>query len=189
MTLKEMTKKILVMIEEYVEDSESYTSDQDIEMKIRETINQVMYELSRIKKIPDYVGMEVEEGDLIRFEDITEVTGYEVYQLDRVHGTNFEFRANGTIIKVLQSGMLEIDYFRYPERITDKTSGSYEFELSADVLEILPYGVAGDLLKTDVSTEYGAIFSNRYEQMIQRLDPRNSMGIFTIEGGANSWLI
>lgn len=188
MTLKEMTKKILTMIEEYDENAESFTSDQDIEMKLKETINQVMFELARIKKIPDYVGMEVNEGDLIRFEDIASLTGYEVYQLDKVHGVNFEFRANGTIIKVLQSGELEIDYFRYPERITDKTSGSYEFELSADVLEIMPYGVAGDLLKTDVSTEYGTIFSTRYEQMKQQLDPRNSMGIFTIEGGA-SWLI
>lgn len=185
MTLAEMKKKILTMIEEYDKNLASLTSDQDIEMKLHDTINQVMFELARIKKIPDYVGMEVNAGDLIRFEDITEVSGYEVYQLDRVRGLNFEYRANGTIIKVLEDGMLEIDYFRYPERLTDKTTGSYEFELSDDILEILPYGVAGDLLKTDVSTEYGAIFSNRYEQMIARLDPRFAVAMFTVEGGVN----
>lgn len=185
MTLKEFKKKVLTMIEEYVETSETYTSDQDIELKLNSTINQIMFELARIKKMPEYVGIEVQEGDLIRFDDIAEASGFEVYQLDRVQGAMFEYKAGGTIIKALEDGMLDIDFFKYPEQITDKTSDSYEFELSADVLEIMAYGVAGDLLKTDVSTEYGAIFSNRYEQMIARLDPRFAMKMFSVEGGVS----
>ena len=164
------------------------TSDPDIETKLNDTINQVMFELARMKKIADYLEMEVKQGDLIRFEDIANESGYEVYQLDRVSGAKFEFKADGTIIKVLENGTLEIEYFRYPERITENTKGTYEFELSQDALEILPYGVAGDLLKTDVSTEYGKIFSDRYETMLSRLDPRSSMGMFLVEGG-NAWLI
>lgn len=183
MTLTEMKKKILGMIEELDLDEVGLTSDQDIETKLNDTINQVMYELARMKKIPDYVEMEVQAGDLVKFEDIATASGFDVYQIDRVRGVEFEFRANGTIIKVMESGTLEIDYFKYPERITEKTNGSYEFELSADALEIMPYGVAGDLLKTDVSTEYGQIFTNRYEQMLQRLDPRYSTGMFSVEGG------
>jgi hypothetical protein len=183
MTLTEMKKKILGMIEELDIDETSLTSDQDIETKLNDTINQVMFELARMKKIPDYVEMEVTEGDLVRFEDIANASGFDVYQIDRVRGVDFEFRANGTIIKVMESGTLEIDYFKYPERITEKTSGNYEFELSQDALEILPYGVAGDLLKTDVSTEYGKIFSDRYELMLSRLDPRNAMGTFSVKGG------
>ena len=182
MTLAEMKKKVLGMIEELDINTASLTSDQDIEIKLNDTINQVMYELARMKKIPDYVEMEVQAGDLIRFEDIATASGYDVYQIDRVHGA-FEYKANGTIIKALADGVLEIDYFKYPERITEKTNGSYEFELSADALEIMPYGVAGDLLKTDVSTEYGQIFTNRYEQMLQRLDPRYSTGMFSVKGG------
>jgi hypothetical protein len=185
MNLTEMKKKILGMIEELDPDTESLTSDQDIETKLNDTINQVMYELARMKKIPDYAEIEVQAGDLVRFEDITAVSGYDVYQLDRVRGVDYQFRANGTIIKVLESGTLEVDYFKYPELITEKTNGSYEFELSADALEILPYGVAGDLLKTDVSTNYGEIFTQRYELMLSRLDPRYSLGMFSVEGGVN----
>lgn len=188
MNLTEMKKKILGMIEELDTEEESLTSDPDIETKLNDTINQVMFELSRMKKIADYLVIEVKEGDLVRMDDIARASGYEVYQIDRVRGVKFEFRANGTIIKVLESGTMEIDYFRYPERITEKTSGTYEFELSQDALEILPYGVAGDLLKTDVSTEYGKIFSERYELMLSRLDPRTSMGVFSVEGG-NAWQI
>lgn len=183
MNLTEMKKKILGMIEEIDVDTESLTSDQDIETKLNDTINQVMFELARMKKIPDFVEMEVQAGDLVRFEDIANASGFDVYQIDKVRGVEFELKANGTIIKVLESGTLEIDYFKYPERITEKTNGSYEFELSADALEIMPYGVAGDLLKSDVSTEYGAIYSTRYESMLQSLDPRYSMGSLYVEGG------
>ena len=183
MTLTEFKKKVLGMIEELDTDSESLTSDQDIELKMNDTINQIMFEIARMKKMPDYVEMEVQEGDLVRFEDISNASGYDVYQLDRIRGVSFEYRANGTIIKVLESGTLEIDYFKYPERITDKTNGSYEFELTDDALEVMVYGVAGDLLKTDVSTSYGQIFTERYETMLGRLDPRYALGTFSVEGG------
>ena len=185
MTLLEMKKKVLGLIEELNPDSELLTDDPDIATKINEVINMVLYELARFKKIPDYVEIEVKKGDLLTFADIERESGYEVYQLDVVRGLEFQYKAQGTKIKILEDGIAEIDFYRYPERITDKTPNSYEFELSADALEIMPYGVAGDLLKSDVSTDYGTIYSQRYESMIQRLDPRYSMGSIYIEGGVN----
>jgi hypothetical protein len=106
-----------------------------------------------------------------------------VYQIGLVGGVDYSPKASGTILKILSSGTAEIDIFVYPERITSKTNDSYEFELSADALEIMPYGIAGDLLKSDVSTEYGTIYSTRYESMLQRLDPRYQMASIYIEGG------
>jgi hypothetical protein len=47
----------------------------------------------------------------------------------------------------------------------------------------MPYGVAADLLKSDVSAEYGAIYATRYKEMLQMLDPRYQMNSITIEGG------
>ena len=122
---------------------------------------------------------------MVTFEDIEKECGYEIYQLGTVCGVNYTPKANGTVLKILESGTAEIDCYVYPERITDKTNGSYEFELSPDVLEIMPYGVAGDLLKSDVSTEYGSVYSTRYEAMLQRLDPRYQLGSIYIEGGVN----
>ena len=109
--------------------------------------------------------------------------GYSIYQIGTISGVNHVFRADGTIVKVLESGTAEIDCFVYPERITEKTNDSYEFELSADALEVMPYGIAGDLLKSDISTEYGSIYSTRYEAMLQRLDPRYHMTSIYFEGG------
>ena len=96
----------------------------------------------------------------------------------------YESKASGTVLKIRESGVAEIDLFVYPERITDETKDkAYEFELSSEVLEIMPYGVAGDLLKSDVSAEYGNIYSARYEAMKQMLDPRYQIGSIAIEGG------
>ncbi len=183
MTLKEMKKKVLSLIEELNEESQHLTDDPDIAAKFLSVTNQIMYELARMKKIAKYVEMEVEKGDTLTFDDIGQMVGYDIYQISLIGGVNNVPKANGTIYKILESGTAEIDVFVYPERITDKTSDSYEFELSPDALEIMPYGIAGDLLKSDVSAEYGNVYSVRYESMLQRLDPRNNMGSIYIEGG------
>lgn len=185
MKLAEFKKKVLGLIEELNPNHEALTDDPDIATKLEDVITQIMFEVARIKKIPDYVEMEVEEGDLIRFEDITDETDYNVYQLGLISGVKHERKAQGTIIKAWESGTLEIEYFRYPTRITDKNREKYEFELSDDVLEVMVYGVAGDLLKSDVSSDYGKIYSDRYDSMLQQLDPRYSMPTISIEGGIN----
>ena len=93
-------------------------------------------------------------------------------------------KASGTVMKMMETGTAEINCFVYPERITENTKDkAYEFEQSSDVLEVMPYGVAGDLLKSDVSTEYGAIYSNRYQEMLSRLDHRYQMPTMYIDGG------
>ena len=184
MTLLEMKQKALRLIEELNPSSEVLTDDPDIAAKINDVINQIMYELARLKKIPKYVEIAVNAGDVLTFEDIERESGYEIYQLGTIFGVNYTSKANGTVLKILESGTAEIDCFVYPERITANTKDkAYEFELSPDVLEIMPYGIAGDLLKSDVSTEYGAIYAQRYEQMKNMLDPRYQMPTFSVEGG------
>lgn len=185
MTLLEMKKKVLGLIEEVNPNSELLTDDPDIATKINDVINQIMYELARMKKIPKYVEMEVTEGEMVTFENIGDAVGYELYQLGTVGGVNCVPKAGGTVLKILETGTAEIDCYVYPERITETTKNSYEFELSQDALEIMPYGIAGDLLKSDVSAEYGSIYSTRYETLLSRLDPRYSMTSVYIEGGVD----
>lgn len=183
MTLKEMKMKALRLIEEVSPEHPLLTEDPDISAKINDVVNQVMFELIRQKKIPKYVEMAVSEGDLITFEDISTEVGYEVFQLSNVSGVKYAPKANGTVLKILESGTAEIDCYVFPEVITASTKDNYQFEISQDLLEIMPYGIAADLLKSDISTEYGSIYATRYETMLQRLDPRYQMGIVYVEGG------
>lgn len=183
MKYDEMKRKVLGLIEELNPESKDLTDDPDIAMKYESVLTQKMFEMCRFKKIPDYVEMDVKKGDILRYEDITDETDYEVYQINTIRGVSHEMKAEGTVIKFLEDGVAEIDYFRYPTRITDKNRAKYEFELSQDVLEILPYGIAGDLLKSDVSADYGRIYSEQYELMKRELDSRYAMPSISIKGG------
>ena len=184
MTLKEMNAKVLVLIEEAKAGETHTTEDPDIAAKIHEVTNQIMFDMARMKKIPKYVEMAVTKGQVVTLEDIGKECGYDVYQIGLFAGVDNTPKAGGTVWKIHEDGTAEIDLFVYPERITATTKPeAYEFELSPDCLEIMPYGIAGDLLKSDISTEYGSNYSTRYESMLQRLDPRYQMGSIYIEGG------
>lgn len=184
MTLYEMKQKVLALIEELNPASEQLTDDPDIATKHNAVINQILFEMCRIKKIPKYVEVAVEDGDLLTFDDLETEIGYPVYQLCLVGGVKHEIKAGGTVIKIRESGTAEIEVYVYPERITETTKDkAYEFEVSDDVLEVMPYGIAADLLKSDVSAEYGSVYATRYEQLKQMLDPRHAMNMVTIEGG------
>lgn len=185
MTLGDIKENTLTLIEEYNPDIvKNFTDDEDIGVKMNGSVNRAMYELCRIKKIPKYIKMKVDAGKEVTFSDLAKECGYEIYQVSRITGVRYEPRADGTIYKILESGDAEIDVYVYPEAITKKTSNSYELELSADVLEIMPYCVAADILSTDVSSNYRE-FKQRYETMLSRLDTRNKMPTFQIVGGYN----
>ena len=176
MTLTEMETQILSMIEEVNENNPDLTDDPDIQAKIFYVINQIQNELSRIKKITAYEIYEVTSiDDVYSLPD--KLSNF--YQLNKILGVKYNIIDDKVIWE--ETGTAKIFYYKYPEQITSETDvDSYKFELSQDVLEILPYGVAGDLLKSDPSTNYGQIYSNRYEQMKQQLDPRPHTGFIYI---------
>ncbi|MCQ2087694.1 MAG: hypothetical protein MJZ37_06470 [Bacilli bacterium] len=184
MTLEQMKKKVLALIEEIdTSVSTDFTNDPDIKAKMPYVINQVMYELARIKKIPAHKSITV-DTDVKDTYDYSDIDGTnEIYQLSNVTGIEYELLAQGTEIKFLENGTAEIEYFKYPIRIDETTANTYTFEISADVLEIMPYGVAADLLKSDISNAYGNIYATRYEQLKQQLDIRYNTGFCEIGEG------
>ena len=183
MTLLEMKKKVLGLIEELNIDSKKLTDDPDIATKLNDVINQIMFELCRFKKIPKYIELAVTKGEIITLAELERACGYSVYQVSNFGNVDNTPKASGTVFKINETGTAEVDLFVYPERITDKTKDDYEFELSDDVLEIMPYGVAAHLLLSDVSAEYGSVYGKEYEKMLNRLDPRYKMASVYIDGG------
>lgn len=180
MTLQEMKKKVLRLIEEINPNSEFLTDDPDLATKINDVINQIQNELARIKKIPAKDEMEVSTGDEV---DLNEIDN-RIYQLNIVRGV--ENTVIGDTIIFNGDGTAKIYYYKYPIQITeDVNEDEYTFELSQDLLEIMPYGVAGDLLKSDISANYGQVYSSRYEQLKQQFDPRYHMGSIYIDTGGD----
>ena len=178
MYLKEMKEKTLKLIEEISEESQTLTDDPDIAEKINDVINQIMFELARIKRIPAIETLEVKADEEVELEK--ELKNF--YQLEIIKGIQYEIF--NTFIIPKEDGIAKVYYYKYPKRITkDTVDTDYKFELSDDALEVMPYGVAADLLKSDVSNQYGNIYAKRYEELKQGLDPRYSQGIYTIVDG------
>lgn len=177
MTLEEMKQKVYSMIEEYSEDAENLTEDEDLAMKMNSVINQIQNELARFKKIDAYKQMEVTEGQMINLTDIDT----NIYQLNIIRGVSYD--PLGDRIWFNEDGTADVYYYKYPKQINADTEDDYRFELDRDALEIMPYGVAGDLLKSDVSSNYGTVYSNRYKELIQTLDPRKGMHSMYFDGG------
>ena len=179
MTLEEMKIKVYSVIEEYSEDAEDLTEDEDLAIKMNSCINTILNEMSRFKKINAYTTLSVEEGDNLTFKEIID----DMYQLNLIRGVDYETIQDRVIFN--ETGTAEVYYYKYPEQITNETEDSYEFELDIDALEIMPYGIAGLLLASDVSNNYGQIYTNLYREKISQLDSRKTMPTVTITGGIN----
>lgn len=177
MTLEEMKTKVYSLIEEYEEDADDLTSDEDLALKMNHVINQIQNELARFKKIEAYTTLEGSKGDLIDFSSVDN----NLYQLNIIKGLNCEII--GQKIKFNEDGVAEVYYYVYPSQIDADTADDFTFDLSIDALEIMPYGVAADLLKSDVSSNYGQIYAERYRELKNELDPRYAMGAVYIDGG------
>lgn len=189
MTLGDLKKKTLALIEEINPEATGLTDDPDIEAKLPYVINQILHELARFKKIPAYEEIEVEEGDILdlttlgRDEDAEEPDTRNIfYQLDIIRNVEYEYLDN-LHVRFLEDGTALVKYFRYPVNIDMDSDDTTILDLSDDALEIAPYGIAADVLKADVSNQYGTIYANRYREMIQSLDSRYSMGSVEFDGG------
>lgn len=186
MTLTEMKDRTLSLIEEVNPESEYLTDDIDIQAKINYVIDIKAHELARIKKIAATETIDVKEGDEINLYE--EIKNF--YQLKSITGVKYDIF--DSIVTFEEEGTAKIRYYKYPKMITKETIGDdYKFELSTDVLEIMPLGVAADLLKNDVSAKYGEVYANEYAKALNMLDTRVSEGMVEIKGGFNTmgrWL-
>lgn len=177
MTLEEMKTKTYSLIEEYSENEDDLTEDSDLSTKMNSVINQIQNEVCRYKKINAYTTINVKKDDTLQLIDIAK----DFYQLNIIKDVDYE--VVGDMIIFNEDGIAKIFYYKYPAQINNDTPDDYEFELTRDALEIMPYGIAGDLLKSDVSNGYGQIYSSRYKELLQNLDPRNSLSTLYIDGG------
>ena len=170
MTLAEIKKKVLALIEELNDQSQYLTDDVDIQDKINYVINQVQFEVARHKKIHGMESLTVEAEEEMQLKDIDS----NLYQINKIKGLEYEL--DGDWITFKEDGAVKVYYFKYPQQITSTTADTYTFELAPDALEVLVYGVAADLLKADVSSDYGVVYANRYKELMQALDPRLQTG-------------
>lgn len=195
MTAREMKIKVYSLIEEYFPDTPILAVDDDVKYKINGVINEIQIDLMRLKKIPANMQsmINTEKKTLVNLSE--EI--WDLYQINNIdfegEDIDYEFMDDTTIrINDDYDGRVTYYYYKYPELMelefendekAIKYDKEYEFELDADVLEVMPYGVAADLLKMDMISNYGQYFKAEYDSRKAQIDTRRSKGMIRVTGG------
>lgn len=199
MTLKEMKIKTFSLIEEYYPDKKDLAEDSDVLNKINGVVNSIQLDLMKYRKLNASYEVEItkEDSKTINLKELLD----DLYQLNKiVFDSDIEYEMPNDETIILPSdyeGTFTIYYFKYPELLEIIFEGTeeeqeierleqdedYEFELDADVLEVMPYGIAADLLKMDMISNYGKYFDERYRELKNSIDPRRNSASVMISGG------
>lgn len=178
MTLGDLKKKVFKLIEDYsTTDTTDFTDDPDYKLKVNGCINTVVNELAPYTKRATKTQMQVTKDqelvldtELQDFFLLAKITGVDYSRIDRYVTFN-------------EAGTANIYYFKTPIQIDDETTNATDLGLDYQTTECLAWGVASDILKMDVSNNYGSMFQARYQELKQELDNRISQGKIKIEGG------
>lgn len=174
MTLGDVIKKIFKLIEEYDEDGDVFTSDQDLETKIKESIDDIQVELSQIKKIPALLQVELDgENNVID-------KPADMYRIKRCRECKFEVLNDKIKFQDGYVGTANVYYYKYPNIIDADTPNNYTMELTRDTIACLVYGVASAILKADVSSNY-SVYEYKYQEMKQLLSNNATDGLIEFE--------
>ena len=188
MTWEWLRSETLKLLQEYMENEENLTDDEDIVNNMIPATNKILNELARAKKIEAYQEINVEENQMVDFKTLPNYYQLKTIRFEPDENECFEidesiYVATGNYIKFKKKGVATIFYYKYPTIIDENTADNFKLELDQDALNIAPTGIAGTILMTDISNQYGAVFLNNYEQMLQRLDSRTSDTVVQFKGG------
>ena len=199
MTLKEMKIKVFSLIEEYYPELTGLAEDEDVLNKINGIVNSIQLDLMKYRKIPANTEIEIKENSdrIITISD--EIN--DLYQLNKV----ILVPSDNTISKDFEMldedniqvnddfvGTVRLFYYKYPKTVKvsfeenedkDQYDENFKFDIDLVLQEVMPYGIARDLLRLDMISSYGSYFERTYNEMKQQLDSRRTAGIITIYGG------
>ena len=200
MTAKEMKIKTFSLIEEYYPERTELADDQDVIYKINGVINSIMLDLMKYRKIPAKYSYELNEGNTtLALNSIPDF-----YQLNTIPNVEYDVVGNYEIVFNVEDVELpktvNIYYFKYPElmdlefeatstqtkeQVSAEYDDGFEIELELDIQEIMPYGIAADLLKNDMISGYGRYFNERYIELKGLIDSRKTQGMAMVSGGVD----
>ena len=180
MNLGELKQRVYKLIEEYTStDTTNYTLDPDYSTKFNTVANVILNELNYFVKKAVVETMTVKEGDEIQLDEELD----RFFLLKRITGVKYSIIDRFVTFK--EDGEAKIYYYQYPVQIKEDSDNETKIDLEPQAIECMIWGIASDILKMDVSNQYGAMFSSRYAELKGELDNRINQGNIHIEGGIN----
>ena len=198
MTLKEMKIKAFSLIEEYYPEASGLAEDEDVLNKVNGVVNSIQLDLMKYRRIPANTEIEIKENSSKTISLSEEIS--DIYQLNKIilvseDGFSKDFSMIDEDLIELDKdfiGTVKIYYYKYPKMVKidfdededqDEYDKNFKFDVDLIVQEIMPYGIARDILRLDMISNYGTYFERTYNEMKQQLDSRKTAGIINIYGG------
>ena len=197
MTAREMKIKVFSLIEEYYPDQTLLADDQDVQYKINGAINQIQMDLMKYKKIPAKSKKTIKKDNPVLL--LNSIPNF--YQLNTIPNVEYEVVGDYEIkFNIEEDTDVEIYYYKLPElmdlefqasgsktaeQVSAEYDESFDLEIATELQEIMPYGIAADLLKKDMISSYGKYFYERYLEMKNMIDSRKTTSTATVTGGVD----
>lgn len=189
MKLGELKRYAIKLIDEYSNNA-NITDDEDIRLKLNDLFNIAQIEMATtlrpIEKVfkfslpsDEYIAKEDEIYVTIPLpEDFFDIKKLRFYPREKALCNDYYIQAKNLKINRLAFAKYELEYNAYPTIITEETNDEHELEVDLDAQMFLPYYVAADILKSDVSanyTSFEAKYNNKLELLKQK--DRNTITI------------
>lgn len=178
MTLLEIKKMFLSLIDEYSPENADFTEDEDANEKFKTLVSPAYQEMADRKPIlktknlnHTYIGEDKYiEYKLPKYKQLRRIVALD--ENNKIIPGDFYFVGErGIYINGNSNATYIAEYTAEPTVITDDTDLEFELEIDQDAQMFLPYLVANDYLKTDPSANYTA-FSNEFQRKLQNFDSR-----------------
>lgn len=161
MTLGEGKRKVLMLLDEYSSGGE-ITVDEDIDAKMNDFFDIAQKDVAQWQPIMRRVSITLDgTGSAELPADVSRVLKI---ALDGARTSAYEIVDKRLLSPPGDTSALTLDYIAVPETITPETADSYEFEVSEEAANCMPFFVAAQQLLPDLVIDYGA-FYNLYLQM------------------------
>lgn len=189
MTVLDVKKQFLALIDEYAPDTTAWTEDEDADMKFKSLLG-LAYQ-SMADMVPIVKTKEIEHTYL-NTDGYTEYTLPNMQQLkriitldknnNRITGDYYFVGDRKIYLKNNLDAKYIIEYQANPTMINDEIDDDFELEIASKAQGKLAYKIADDYLKTDPSANYSA-FANEYQRQMQNFDTRTKGILVEIDEG------
>lgn len=156
MTLSDGKRKVLMLLDEYSSGGE-LTVDEDILNKMHDFFDMAQKEMANYKRIVREVTITL-DGNTEHELPADFVSYFRIWKNGRTTRL-YPVRGNKLICSAGEYGELIVEYFAMPQTISPETDDSYEFEVSEDAANCLPFYVAAQQLITDLVVDYSALWN------------------------------
>lgn len=176
MTLLENIKIFLSLVDEFAPNNKYFTTDEDIQEKIRLLYAPVYIELGNLKtnsksKELSYTYTGEKAYEEVKLPSAQKIKNIMCLDENNCPTTGDFFYISDTKVMLSKEKNIRylVEYIPNLTAITTNTADDFELELTDALSAVLPYKVAADLFKTDPSANYQA-FEKRAAGMLQILD-------------------